>query len=312
MSKLERLLNLTAALLDTPRPLTVDEIHERIPGYPDKEDSFRRAFERDKDDLREMGVPIDVLPLDGTNPPQHGYRIEPERYYLTDPGLAPDELAALRLAARSFRLDADPDESGLDPFRKLGGLLTENDPALDEQPELAALPTNADLPALLHAALERRIVEFDYQGQRRRVHPYRVDFQRGRWYLTAHDETRGEERHFRVERIAGDISVDEAAGGFERPDHTPGLDVDPLRLGAGETVTARLRIDPGHVAAAQPEFGDHAVWTTEPDGGAIVELEVSNRVAFRSLVLGFLDHAELLGPDDLRTDLVEWLEAAVR
>lgn len=312
MSKLERLLNLTAALLDTPRALTVDEIHERIPGYPDKEDSFRRAFERDKDDLREMGVPIDVVPLDGTNPPQQGYRIEPERYYLKDPGLASDELAALRLAARSFRLDADPDSSGLDPFRKLGGLATDPDPTTDDGPELAALPSSADLPALLHAVLERRIVEFEYQGQPRRVHPYRVDFQRGRWYLTAHDETRGEERHFRVERIAGDITVDERAGGFERPAHTPGLDVDPLRLGAGDAVTARLRIDPGHVATARAQLGDDARWTAEPDGGAVVELEVSNRLAFRSLVIGFLDHAELLGPDELRDELVDWLESAAR
>ncbi len=312
MSKLERLLNLTAALLDTPRALTVDEIHERIPGYPEKEDSFRRAFERDKDDLREMGVPIDIIPLDGTNPPQQGYRIVPERYYLTDPGLAPDELAALRLAARSFRLDSDPGDSGLDPFRKLGGISADAGPAADDEPELAALPSNADLPALLQAALERRIVEFDYQGQRRRVHPYRVDFQRGRWYLTAHDETRGEERHFRVERIAGDIRVDEARGGFDRPEHTPGLDVDPLRLGAGEAVTARLRIDTGQVAGARSLLGDDATWTDEPDGGAVVELEVSNRLAFRSLVLGFLDHAELLGPDELRDDLIEWLEAAAR
>ncbi len=77
-------------------------------------------------------------------------------------------------------------------------------------------------------------------------------------------------------------------------------------------MTARLAIDPGHVVTARSQFGDDATWHDQPDAGAIVELEVSNRVAFRSLVLGFLDHAELLGPDELRADLVEWLEGAVR
>ena len=60
MRKLERLLNLTAALLETGRPLTAEEIHRRVPDYPDAQPSFHRAFERDKDDLREMGVPIEL------------------------------------------------------------------------------------------------------------------------------------------------------------------------------------------------------------------------------------------------------------
>ena len=118
--KLERLLNVTAALLETRRPLTAEDIRKRIPGYPDRDDAFRRAFERDKDDLREMGIPLEVVPVDGTNPPISGYVIPPDRYYLADPGLDPDELAALQMAAVMIRLgDSDADE--LDAVRKLGG-----------------------------------------------------------------------------------------------------------------------------------------------------------------------------------------------
>ena len=69
MAKLERLLNLTAALLETERPLTADDIHKRIEGYPPAHASFHRAFERDKDDLREMGIPISLIAIPGSDPP---------------------------------------------------------------------------------------------------------------------------------------------------------------------------------------------------------------------------------------------------
>ena len=60
MSKLERLLKLLAVLIDTTRPITADDLRQRIGGYPDNTASFRRAFERDKDDLRSMGITIAV------------------------------------------------------------------------------------------------------------------------------------------------------------------------------------------------------------------------------------------------------------
>src|SRR4051812_30943210 len=117
--KLERLLNLTAALLDTRRPLTVEEIGGLIPRYPDDPASFRRTFERDKDDLRERGIPVEVVYPNGNDNSRAGYLIPPERYYLPDPGLEPDELAALRLAVGAIRGEGSSEG---DAFRKLGGL----------------------------------------------------------------------------------------------------------------------------------------------------------------------------------------------
>src|SRR5438874_8949843 len=99
-NRLERLLNLTAALLNASHPLTAADIAEQVPGYPDPTDkaTFRRAFERDKESLRDMGIPIDVVELPGTNPPEVGYRILRQDYALRDPGLDADELAAIHLA----------------------------------------------------------------------------------------------------------------------------------------------------------------------------------------------------------------------
>src|SRR3990170_3791186 len=97
MRRIERLINLIAALLDSRRPMTAAEIRERIAGYQNENfEAFRRSFERDKAELREMGIPIEVVKdTDDVD----AYTIPPGKYYMPDLDLQPDELAALKLAA---------------------------------------------------------------------------------------------------------------------------------------------------------------------------------------------------------------------
>ena len=117
--RLERLVNLTATLLDTRRPLTLDELSERVePRYPEEKASRRRQFERDKETLRELGIPIRVESVDGFGAEQ-GYRIHPDDYYLPELGLTEAELAALHVAVTAVRLGGDAGREGL---AKLGGL----------------------------------------------------------------------------------------------------------------------------------------------------------------------------------------------
>src|SRR4051812_16695669 len=117
--RLERLVNLVAALLEAPRPLTRDELRERVPGYAEDENAFRRTFERDKDSLRQMGIPISVEALDPGSPESpEGYRVRREQYELADPGLQPDELAALHLAASAVQMEG---LTGTEALWKLGG-----------------------------------------------------------------------------------------------------------------------------------------------------------------------------------------------
>ena len=99
--RLERLVNLTATLLDTRRPLTLDELSERVePRYPEDKTSRRRQFERDKETLRELGVPIRVETVDGFGAEQ-AYRIHPDDYYL--PELSLTERRAGGAARRGHR-----------------------------------------------------------------------------------------------------------------------------------------------------------------------------------------------------------------
>ena len=92
--RLERLTNLVATLLDTRRPLTLEEIVELVPGYPDDKMSYRRQFERDKDTLRGIGIPVRLEGVDSFGPEQ-GYRIPPDEYYLPSLDLSSEEQAAL-------------------------------------------------------------------------------------------------------------------------------------------------------------------------------------------------------------------------
>lgn len=300
--KLERLLNLMALLLDTPRPLTAEQIREQLDVYPEEQASFRRAFERDKAELRAMGVPIEVSDLTDRMPAVEGYRIPRDEYALRDPNLEPDELAALHLAASAVQVEGTSATAGL---LKLGGLVGTGG---DLGVHVAPLPADPNLPRLFEAVASRIPVTFAYRHERRTVDPYRLEFQRGRWYLTGHDHARAEERNFRLDRIEGVVeSVDGPR--FEPPSATvPGQARGAWELGAEPPVRARIRIDGPGARWAVQHLGPDAIVEQAGDG-VVAELPVTNRAALRSFVLSFLDHAEVLDPPELRSEIVAWLEA---
>ncbi len=305
MKKLERLLNLVAAMLATEQPLSRQDLRRRLPAgaYSDNSESFRRAFERDKEELRSMGLPLSVEPVPGTDPPVDGYRIRPGDYEADMPALTADELAALHLASNLVRLRDAPRS---DPFWRLGGVLQTDSP---EVGAVAEVPAGEAVRELMTATAERRIVAFGYNGRNRTVEPHSLVFTRGRWYLAGHDQGPAESRQFRVDRIAGPVSAGEA-GGFARPEDPVEVNVEPAwRYGEDGPLLASLLVHRRNVPWIVDFLGEDAVQERREDGSAVVVETVRNREAFRSFVLTFLDGAELLGPDELRTDMVTWLEA---
>ena len=305
MNRLERLINLVAALLDAERPLSRHELTVLVPGYDDGEDAARRAFERDKEALRSMGIPSAVEPLDPTAPEDgEGYRIPREQYELPDPGLAPDELAALHLAASTVRLEGG---AGPEAFWKLGG-----SPDVDVTTAAAALEGHEHLPLLFGAVSEQRTVRFAYRGSERTVDPYRLAYRNGFWYLAGWDQDRGGERSFRLDRLESPPSAGEPktfarprdAGGAARP-------WQPWEMGEEEPLAARVWVDDEQAGWAEAKVGADAVVERRADGSVVLAMRVTNRDAFRSFVLGFLDHAEVLEPPELRHDMIAWLEGLV-
>src|SRR5437588_6982880 len=141
--RLERLTNLVAVLLETGRPLNLEEIVERVPGYPAERESYRRQFERDKATLREIGVPIALEALYAFDQ-ETGYRIHREDYELPALDLTDDERVALHLAVTAVRLEGGGEGvggggAGRDALLKLGGIEGAGAPALAALPDVPAL-----------------------------------------------------------------------------------------------------------------------------------------------------------------------------
>lgn len=300
--RLERLLNLTATLLDTRRPLSLEEIAARLePSYPEDKTARRRAFERDKETLRDLGVPIAVETIDDLGG-EVGYRIHPDDYYLPDLGLTPEERAALHVAVSAVRLEGGAARQGL---RKLGGL-----EGAAAQP-MASLESTPALAGLFDAVTKHRPVSFMYRREPRRLEPYGVVHRFGHWYVVGRDRDRDAPRAFRVDRIDGEPSY-----GHDHEFDTPtGVDPaeflrdDPLTYGDAQSITARVLVDAPRAAMVVDELGDETVVERRDDGAVVVELRVVNREAFRTWVLGLLEHAEVIAPPELRVELIEWLRA---
>jgi len=306
MTKLERLLNLTAALINAVVPLTADEIREQVGGYGGNDGasdtSFRRAFERDKDELREIGIPISVVFVPGTDPPLTGYRIDAREYAGAVPELTPDELATLHLAASLVRVQGLPTDAA---FWKFGGAPADR----AGSGPIVELPTDAGVGPLFRAVSDRRIARFRYNDQERVLEPQRLLFNRGHWYVSGFDRGCEDERIFRVDRIDGPITTGEQGGFASRPSTRAEPIVRAWELGDSDPVEALILVDADQAIWAAHHVGAEAIVETRPDGAVVLSLTVRNRDAFRSFVLSFLEHGEVLEPPELRADIVAWLKA---
>ena len=295
MDKLERLLNLTAALLNAEIPLTAEGLRDRVGGYPDAKAAFRRAFERDKDDLRSMGMPLRVEPVPGIDPPVDGYRLDCDEYAGTELSFEADELAALHLATNLVRLDGD-----VTALVKLGaaGVAASAD-------TVGRIPFDNTLATMIGAAVDRKALMFVYNDVQRIVEPWKLSFTRGHWYLSGFDRLREDQRLYRVDRIKGDVLL---MGPAKAPvgDVNGPIDFFSWELGDGPSVAAKIVVDSDQAAFARHILRDVV---DRPDGSVTATLNVRNVDAFRSFVMSFLEHAEILEPIDLRNDFVDWLQA---
>jgi proteasome accessory factor B len=328
MDRLERLVNLVAALLDAERPLSREELRERVGGYSDDLDAFRRNFERDKDALRQMGMPLLVEPLEGDHPDAPtGYRVRRDQYELPDLGLTEDELAALRIAASAVQIQGGEGATA-SALRKLaGGIVPSGPTGFDTRhptPSDAAFEGQASGPAsapvevpggeavsvAFGAVSERRQVVFVYRGRRRTIDPWGLAYRGGQWYLSGYDHEREAERAFRLDRVDGAIAAIGQPGAFARPVAAVRAPRPPWRLGDEPEVDVTILVDEVVAPTAVAATGEDAVIERRDDGSVVLTLAVTSRAALYSLLIGFLDRAEILGPPEIRAGFVGSLEAA--
>lgn len=304
---LERLTNLVALLLEARVPLTLNDIHFRLEGqYANNDDARRAAFERDKRVLKEIGIPLSQSVLGGDQAGQTGYWINRSEFELQDLGLDDDERRALQVALAAVHLGSRWAD---DAMVKLGGSIS-----AEPSSWTATLDVSDDAVSLHSAAAERRVVSFGYRNESREVEPWGIVARHGLWYLIGRDRKVGERRTYRVDRMEGPIRTG-AADGFERP-----LDFDPATalqeainsIGAPEgPLEAKVLISAPRSLAAEMELGADAVEERRSDGSIVLRVPCRNRLVFRAWVLGFVEHAEVLSPPEVRAEIVSWVRAMV-
>jgi proteasome accessory factor B len=306
----ERLVNLVICLLATRQFVTAERIRTVVPGYEradgthEADEAFKRMFERDKAELRDLGVPLET----GRNSAfdsDEGYRIRRGDYELPPLEFDAAEAAAVGLASRlwqSATLGAAA-RSALLKLRAAGTDVSADAPGA--VPHLDA--SDPSLPALLAAARASRPVRFDYRksgaeaAERRTIEPWGVLSWRGRWYVAGLDRDRGQPRSFRLSRISGAVATFGAPGEFTRPH-----DLDLLQLVAGrddDAQVAQVRVS-GQGAGELRRLADS-------DAAGVLRIPYTDVQWLARRVASAGSGARVLEPPELIAAVVERLRAAV-
>jgi proteasome accessory factor B len=308
-------VNLVLCLLSTRQYLSAERIRAIVPGYGDAptEEAFFRMFERDKTELRELGVPLEVG-RDASQETPDGYRIARRDYELGDIDLEPDEAAAVALAVRLWD---SPELTGAAQGAliklRAAGVDVDESPAVVE-PKVRT--TESAFTPLLSAVQDGRAVSFAYRRpspaelMKRTVEPWGVVSWRGRWYLVGHDLDRSAPRCFRLSRIVGDVTTIGPANGFTRPDKINLLDF-VARTGSEPSGTSYAKVWVVQGKATGVRRRAKHVGTREVAGvlGDELELELHYPESAASWLAGFGPDVLVLEPEVLRKSVYERLVA---
>jgi proteasome accessory factor B len=317
-AKTERLLNLVICLLSTRRALTKAQIRQAVPQYAENPsaEAFDRMFERDKDELRELGIPLETTSEGGALfEDEVGYRVDRDAYALPDVHLAPDELAVLGLASRVWQQAslAGPAARALTKLSALG-VPPDEGSLIGLEPRVRTAEPAFD--ALWSAVRDRVPVQFTYRTQSsgevasRTVEPWAVTSWHGRWYLTGFDRDRRAPRVFRLTRVESGVRRVGEAGEYEVPqDHDPRLMVGDQSV-ARPVRTARLlvRTDAGQALRRRA-----LTVSPSPAGEGRDELvvEFDDTDAFATELVTHGAAAVVVEPDDLRETVVRRLRGVL-
>ncbi|WP_274668229.1 YafY family protein [Demequina sp. B12] len=313
----ERLLNLIIALMHAGVRMTKDDIRARVAGY-EAEDSawddetakrrkatFERMFERDKDALRKLGVPV-VTVRSHAHGDDIGYRIDPDQATLPPIDFTPAESAVIALAADYWRgaaLGVDASQAWV----KAASHVPHGEVA--ELP-FATLSTHlTDATAtLVEAVQQRQVVSFEYASassgdRRRRVEPWRIQIRGGVDYLVGFDQDRQAKRTFRLSRVLGNVKLEGDPEAYTIPE-------------SGETERDSAQDEPKIATLvvkpeAAHELRRRAVASTPTAGGDLIEVSYFHREDVRERVLALGGAVTVVTPEDLAAEVVEYAQAAL-
>ncbi len=313
ISKTERQLDLIAELLHAIRPLSLSQISEKVTGYRGLSTAAsRRKFIRDREELQEKGIHIQMHEIPNTDPSAWGYIILEADYYLKDINLTPEERAAVNLTLATINISPESAQSAI---YKLGGYEQFDSAQESHSENMIWLDYNKkELQQIISAIYFKKILKFKYISEAgeptdREVEPWRVYFLQNYWHLQGYDRLRQSERIFRINRIQGEIDsvkdnsswqpVGNAAKKMQPWEYSE-KDEKPLR--------AELWVDSNNAEWVARQVGSSAESSQDKDGARVFKLTVNSPRRFYRFVAGFLDSAEIRGARELRDGFVEYLK----
>ncbi|MGB3484989.1 MAG: YafY family protein [Mycobacterium sp.] len=323
ISKVERLMNLVIALLSTHGYITAERIRRSVAGYTDSpsDEAFSRMFERDKNELRDLGIPLETGRVSSFDPAE-GYRINRDAYALPEIELSSDEAAAVAVATQLWESPelVTATQGALLKLRAAGvdvDAASDNAVTISSVAGLPGLRGSEDvLGVLLAATNSGQAVQFRHRASRtapvtvRTVEPWGVITMNRRWYLVGHDRGRNDTRTFRLSRIGDDVTAVGPVAAVTRPE---GVDLRAIvRQVVGEVPSgqlARVWVADGRATALRR--AGTTVGPAERGGraGEILEIDIGWRDRTAREVAGYGADAVVLEPEWLRDEVLERLRA---
>ncbi len=320
--KTERLLNLVIALLSTRAFLSKEQLRTAVPQYAEcpNDEAFDRMFERDKDELRDLGVPLETGGNDAWFDAEVGYRVDRAAYALPEVSFTPDELAVLSLASRVWQqasLAAPASRAVL----KLMAAGVEPDQGSLVGIEPRVRTSEPAFEPVYAAVRDRRPIRFPYRRPgrpdvvERHLEPWGIVSRYGRWYVVGHDRDRDATRVFRLSRVAGPVRMIGAPGDVQVPvgidlraqvaTFVPDRATTLARLGARPGTCFRLRRRAATVTAEASPGLD------VPPGFDALELAFSDVEVLADEVAGFGADVVALEPTELAAAVVRRLHGVL-
>ena len=303
--KTERLINLTLGLLSSKRYLTKNEIFRNVAGYNGSPETMERMFERDKDELRGLGIEIEVGQIDPLFEDEQGYLIRSSSIQIQPEEFSKEELLLMTMAGNLWKESAlsGISENALIKMASLDGGIGFNSIALpliqDEKFNTAIFEK------IIEAILQNKYLTFTYKNKERIVAPYGLKNTKGFWYLIAQEKDQ-EIKVFKLIRIQSEIGILNSDINFTKPKN---FEIDSyLESVLNENQReAILRIRENKVN----NLRDKGAVTESKDGWDTLQITFDDLVDFAKDILWYGDDIYVVSPADLRDEIVKNLKQVV-
>lgn len=296
--KTERLINLTLGLLSSKRFLTKNEIFKNIAGYSGSPETMERMFERDKDELRSMGIEIEVGQLDPLFEDEMGYLIKSSSIQIQPNEFTKDELLLMTMAANVWKESAfsDISKNALMKVSSIDGEIGLNAVVLSMIDDEGL---NADrFQKIIEAIQFRKYISFSYNNKKRIIAPFALKSLGGFWYLIG-QEIDQPIKVFKIMRIQSEIEFDQCHSHFEIPDN---FEIDKFLQSSN---TDQLHIAKFRIRESRCNFlRSRGTVQENSNGWDTLEITFDDLEQMIKEVLWFGDDIEVLSPPELRSEVI--------